>query len=148
MYTARLQHQLARNFAQHQTAVHNADSISQHATVTWRALLHRCLGQVDTCTDITTADLQPPPLAQQNGAPDFTALDWSTQAQAVSLGDERIGEYYVEYLGQRAPPGTNDRTLHIYRFSVRGVDDSGTAEVIDSIMRGFCFQLNGLPCTP
>ena len=105
-----LQIMIARNIADKQTALRNADAAAGLEEQSWAGQVRTCFENIADCT----LDFAPPYLGEHDVLSDY----WSNGSLS-SNGAMHYGTSVVEYMGKRPVVGDTERVIHFYRVSAR-----------------------------
>ena len=146
MSGAKLETHLARNSLLSLESFNNAESSMLIGESNWMGTLDSCLADIVNCSeeDLSSLVPLPQPLTMVDGVPDMSLIDWSAEGNSHSAGT--YGGYYVEYMGFRPIPGDAERILHIYRFTARGLDQTGASSTMVQTLYRHCLKIDGVPC--
>lgn len=139
-----LQIMIARNIADKQQSLRNADAAAGLAEKSWATKVKTCFSNIADCT----IDFAP----AYKGDHQTTSGYWSG-AEMAANGEMNYGKTQVEYLGQRPVAGDTERVLHYYRItaiaSEMEMETSGTMPsdakaptVVQTMMR-VCTRADG-----
>ncbi len=103
-----LQIMIARNIAEKQTSLRNADAAVGLAEDDWSTKVAVCFDNIAACT----LDFSPPYKGDHT-----TTTGYWTGAQVASNQGMNYGKNQIEYFGQRPVPGDTERVIHFYRVT-------------------------------
>lgn len=139
-----LQIMIARNIAEKQASLRNADAAVGLAEEAWSTQVTTCFENIAACT----LDFSP----LYKGDHTTTTGYWTGAAVATNQG-MNYGKNQIEYFGARPVPGDTERVIHFYRVTGIAYEEpmsaSGTAPtsaksptVVQTMMR-ICTRADG-----
>ena len=139
-----LQLMIARNIAEKQASLRNADAAVGLAEQNWSAQVTACFNDIAECS----IDFSP----AYKGDHKSTSGYWTNAAVASNQG-VNYGKIQIEYFGMRPVPGDTERVIHFYRVTALAHEEtmtSGGAEsttaksptVVQTMMR-LCARTDG-----
>ncbi len=103
-----LQIMIARNIAEKQTSLRNADAAVGLAEEDWSTDVTTCFNDISACT----LDFSPPYKGDHT-----TTTGYWTGAEVATNQGVNFGKNQIEYFGQRPVPGDTERVIHFYRVT-------------------------------
>lgn len=139
-----LQIMIARNIADKQESLRNADAAAGLTEKNWSDQIKTCFADIPNCT----IDFAPAYKGDH-----LTTTGYWTGATVATNGTMNYGKTQVEYLGQRPVSGDSERVVHFYRVTAKAAEvampASGTLPstaksptVVQTIMR-ICSRADG-----
>ena len=113
-----LQIMIARNIADKQESLRNADAAAGLAEKNWSGQVKTCFADIANCT----IDFAPAYKGDH-----LTTDGYWTGAAVAANGSMNYGKAQIEYLGQRPVPGDTERIVHFYRVTARAAEEAMSA---------------------
>lgn len=142
MRSSQLETVMAENLKQKSVSFNNAESVASIGEATWDSNLVDCLNDIGECPDAILGALTPAMVSS------IHAIDWAGgDGETTYFGSRPIGDYYVEYLGERMIPGESGKIIHAFRITSRATDTTGTSQTMVQTIYRRCLKIDdGLPC--